>query len=196
MNSQQCNTPCGKYVSWHAILAGAMTALGLTFLFNLLTVGLGLTMYTHNEQGMQVLAFAGFAWILIGIYILLFLSGWVTGRLVHRDYSLHCCNGALHGFIMWALYLILSILILSHMTETTVILLKSTLATVSPETVASTTNAATTTATTSDIHKAGWSALGTFLVFFGGAFGACVGALYGIREGKKCLLKQGNGNQS
>ena len=62
MQNEHCE-PCGKYISLHAIFVGALVALGLTFLFNLLTVAIGLTLFTKNPSGQMILTFAGFAWI-------------------------------------------------------------------------------------------------------------------------------------
>lgn len=166
-----------KFISWHAVITGALVALGLTFLFNLLTTGLSLSMFTSNEQDMQAIGFIGFAWLLIGGYILLFLAGWVTGRLIHPCYSLHRCNGALHGFVMWSIYLILSILLLSNMTEASIALLRASFSTLAVDPAVN---------VVQETRNAGLSTIASFLILLAGAIGASIGAYYGIGESKKC----------
>jgi hypothetical protein len=197
MHDEHCQ-PCGKYISWQAILGGSLVALGLTFLFNLLTIAIGLSLFTQNTTGKMALTFGGFAWILIGIYIILFLSGWVTGRIVNHRHSLHGANGFLHGFLTWTLYLIISLFALSHMaSDSAAALLKTTAVNTeidSNESVqAGTENTGDSSSVkaqsaqeTKSVHKRGITTFSTFFIFLVGAIGCCVGAGYGIRESRKC----------
>lgn len=197
MHNEHCQ-PCGKYISWSAISGGALVALGLTFLFNLLTVAMGLSLFTQNPSGKMILTFAGFAWILIGIYIILFLSGWVTGRIVHHKHSLHGANGCLHGFLVWTAFLIISLFVLSHMaSDSAAVLLRTTTinAQIDNEVTAASATESTdgssnvkmkNTQETKNIHKRGLETFATFFIFLIGAIGCCAGACYGIREGRKC----------
>lgn len=188
MNMQAQNCCTHKSMSWGAILTGALVALGLTFLFNLLTIAVGLSLFTQNADGAKALTFAGYAWVLIGGYIILFISGWVAGRLIHHHCRLHWCNGVLHGFVTWTFYLILSMLVLAHMaTPASVSLLRTTFVSVTeydqptPQERA----AASSTTTETKAHRAGLAALGSFFIFLVGAFGCSAGAAYGIRECRK-----------
>lgn len=189
MNMQAQNCCTHKSMSWGAILTGALVALGLTFLFNLLTIAIGLSLFTQNADGAKVLTFAGYAWVLIGGYIILFIAGWIAGRLVHHHCRLHWCNGVLHGFVTWTLYLILSMLVLAHMaTPASVALLRTTFVSVTEydqPTQSDTTATSGTVSETKIAHKAGHVALGSFFIFLVGAFGCAVGAAYGIRECRK-----------
>lgn len=128
-----------KPITWSAVISGAMIAFGLTFLFHLLTLGIGLAIFSTNEQGMKELAFNGYIWTLAGSIIILFIAGWKTGKLI-RIYpvqALHvqqemvagnpsteptlasektythsyceCSHGMTHGFLAWVLYLMISL---------------------------------------------------------------------------------------
>lgn len=166
------------YGSWKAILSGALVALGLTFLFNLLTAGLGLSLFTENASDQKVLFFAGFAWMLVGGYIILFLAGWVTGRQICQD----CppCRGFVYGFITWTVYLIMSLLLVANVTEANnfVVLQNSFV-----------TSLGQITLPTNTVNKVGLVTLSTFLLFFVGALGCSIGAYCGIKGCKKCNEK-------
>ncbi len=195
MNMQADNGCISKSLSWGAVLTGALVALGLTFLFNLLTIALGLSLYTQNADGAKMLTFAGYAWVLIGGYIILFLSGWVAGRLVHHHCILHWCNGILHGFVTWTVYLILSMLVLSYMaTPASVSLLRTTFMTITDKTTTPTPNTQNDSSSTPQtVHKAGHAAFGSFFIFFVGALGCAAGAAYGVRE-RRLSLEGNRGN--
>lgn len=192
---------CGKYVSWNAILFGSLVAIGLTFLFNLLTVALGLSLFSPSQSGKMALTFAGFAWILIGGYIILFLAGWVTGRIVSHKHSLHAANGILHGFLAWTIYLIISMFVLSHMaSESAATLLRNTViqSNVTHDTDLNATESTKRNVNAENdanepsphqVHKAGIATFATFFIFLIGAIGCCAGACYGIKECRKCHEK-------
>lgn len=202
MHNGNCQ-PSDKAISWNAVLGGAFVALGLTFLFNLLTIAIGLSLFTQNTAGKMILTYSGFAWILLGIFFILFISGWVAGRIVSYKHSLHCANGVLHGFLCWTVYLIISLFVLSHMaSDSAAVLIKSTLVyadtntteveasnAVDPEDSTTSTQIAKNTQTTQNIHKRGLATFATFFIFLLGAVGSCVGACYGISACKKCHSK-------
>lgn len=97
-----------KCLSWKPIIAGALTAIGLSFLLNLFSVAIGLTAYTTNSQGVENLAFAGLIATALGIVASMFASGWIAGYLGHR----HCNKrhlGALYGFFAWCIALIVMV---------------------------------------------------------------------------------------
>jgi hypothetical protein len=192
MHNEHCQ-PCGKYISWNAILGGSLVAIGLTFLFNLLTIALGLSLFTHNPSGQMILTFAGFAWILIGVYIILFLAGWVTGRIVNHKHSLHGSNGFLHGFLTWTAYLIISLFVLSHVASDSAAVLLRTTAVQSQAnnelSLSTVTENNERAQETKNVNKKGFETFATFFIFLVGAIGCTVGACYGIREGRKCHEK-------
>ncbi len=128
------------HITWSAVIAGALIAFGLTFLFNLLTIGIGLAIFSTNEQGMKELAFNGYIWTLVGGIVILFIAGWKTGKLIriYPVYALQveqetvtasssvepalaseklysrsyceCSHGMTHGFLAWVLYLVISLI--------------------------------------------------------------------------------------
>ncbi len=196
MHNENC-PPCKKTISWNAVLVGAIVALGLTFLFNLLTLAVGLSLFTKDPTGQMILTFSSFAWILIGGYFVLFVSGWLGGRVVnHHTCSLHKANGCLHGFLIWTVFLIISLFGLSFMaSDAASILLKTTAITTPAETDLSLSNEpATMTNTTSSkeaksVRKKGLATFATFFIFTVGAVGCCAGAHYGVRDSSQCHEK-------
>lgn len=173
-----CPTGCHKkYIHWRPIFAGAVVALGLTFLFNLLTVGLGLSFFTTDSGGQTVLVFSGLAWMVLGGYITLFIAGWVTGRQVcHGSY--HCCVGMVHGFMVWTLYLVASLFIVSHVSDVaSLVVLKNAF-------IANSGHLIDVVA----VNKLGVVALSTFIIFAVGALGACIGAYCGIKASERCQV--------
>jgi hypothetical protein len=141
-----------KPITWSAVISGAMIAFGLTFLFHLLTIGIGLSIFSTNEQGIKELAFNGYIWTLVGGVIILFIAGWKTGKLVRicPMHTLHmqqpavplqptlsetvstnshcyCSHGMTHGFLAWVLYLIISLIFMIFIAQAaSVTFLKST----------------------------------------------------------------------
>lgn len=107
-------------ISWSAVITGAIIAFGATFLFNFLTISLGLVLYTPSAEGSAQLVNEAFLWTLIGGFILLLLTGWVTGKLIGISHSRvpKSITGATHGFLAWALYLIMSLSLTVLLSET------------------------------------------------------------------------------
>jgi len=168
-----------KYLHWKAVFAGAVMAMGMTFLFNLLTLALGLSLYAPDHTEKMALTFASVAWFVVGSYIVLFIPGWVAGRLVGHDHSFHLANGFLHGFVTWSLYLMISWLFLSAMKDaTSTSILQSLFSAMQANHTAS-------NMPTNEVHNIGYTGLVIFSAFFIGAMGCCIGASCGIKESKK-----------
>ena len=103
-------------LSWKPIIAGALVAIGLSFLLNLFSVAIGLTVFTTNSEGVQILVFSGLIACCIGIVTSMFASGWITGYLGQR----HCNKrhlGALYGFLAWCVALIVTIFIATQVQQ-------------------------------------------------------------------------------
>jgi len=131
----QCSTQGykAKTITWSAVIAGAMIAFGLTFLFNLITIGVGLVIFPDTAKEMKEMAYIGFLWTVLGAFVILFFAGWKTGKLIKlcpmhfSDYtaavpnattsqatpvyhkSCLCAHGMTHGFLAWVLHLMISL---------------------------------------------------------------------------------------
>jgi len=208
MNMQH-DSHCKRYFSWKAVFVGAVVAFGLLFLFNLLTLGGGLSSYTRTEKGLEVLVALAYLWTLLGSFVMLFIAGLVTSMVVSHD---HCTNepyhGILHGFITWVLYILISVTFLTHVSEASIVTFPQNFLNVSKETLnadtdnatAAANNAVSSSATTSntneenranqkEAHKLGIATLATFFIFLVEAIGACFGAWCGMDLRRRYLPK-------
>lgn len=102
-----------KCFTWKPIFAGALVAIGLTFLLNLFSVAIGLTAFSVNE-GTETLVLGGLIGTAIGIVAVMFVSGWVAGYLGNRYCNKHHL-GALYGFLTWCLALIFAVFLAGHL---------------------------------------------------------------------------------
>ncbi|MES2218121.1 MAG: hypothetical protein V4501_06900 [Pseudomonadota bacterium] len=109
-SDQLAHTNECKCLSWKPVVAGALVAVGLSFLLNLFSVAIGLTAYTTNSEGVENLAFGGLIGTAIGVIASMFAAGWLSGYLSQR----HCSKrhlGALYGFLTWCVALIVAFFI-------------------------------------------------------------------------------------
>lgn len=112
-------TPDYRSIVWKPILAGAIIATGLSFLFNLFSVAIGLHIVTTTSEGVEQLAFGGLLGTGIGIVASMFASGWLTGYLAlsyYREHNEHNL-GAIYGFLAWCIALIIAIFLASPMQQ-------------------------------------------------------------------------------
>ena len=99
-------------ISWGAILAGTLTTIALMFLLNILGLGIGLTTIdplTESDPFSGVGISTAIWWILSNVAAL-FTGGLVAARMSGLPSNI---DGALHGFLVWALSLILAIVMLT-----------------------------------------------------------------------------------
>lgn len=169
------NIGTSNKISWSSIITGAFVALGLIVLFNMLTLGIGLSAATTHKGGEVTLMVGSFIWLFVGGYIILFLAGWVTGMLA-KEYTLNACHGILYGFLMWSLALT-ACAVLGSLTTGSVLFTLSKI----PEFLAP---SADSTVTIHEAHKAGVATLSAFFILLMGALGACVGGYFGVKYGK------------
>ncbi len=101
-----------KRVSWGAIFAGAIVAVVVQFLLNLLGLGIGLTTFEFASADDSVTGFgmAQGIWAVISALIALFVGGWVAGRLAGMPRK---TDGMLHGVVVWALTTLLTLYLLT-----------------------------------------------------------------------------------
>lgn len=122
MNEQQCTDKkiydhpylCGiKCISWSAILLSALIGFGLTFLFNMFALSLGLSAFTSGSDGSTTLAIGGFIGLVVVAFVSMFIAGWISGYL-GRPYCTKRNLGELYGFGTWSVVLLLSIVLVAN----------------------------------------------------------------------------------
>ncbi|MDT0690141.1 hypothetical protein RM549_10120 [Salegentibacter sp. F188] len=93
--------------SWGAIFAGALTALAISFLLNLLGLGIGLTSINPMTESdpLAGLGTGTIIWWGLSNLVALFVGGLVAGRMSGFPSS---ADGGIHGFLAWALYAIVT----------------------------------------------------------------------------------------
>ncbi|WP_194851987.1 TIGR04086 family membrane protein [Nonlabens antarcticus] len=99
-------------VSWGAIFAGALTAITVLIVLNLLGLGIGLTSIdpmTDAQPLDGVGTWTVIYWIATSLASL-FIGGMVAGRMSGLPTA---TDGGLHGFMAWGVHLILGIFILT-----------------------------------------------------------------------------------
>lgn len=105
--------PLHTLVSWPAVIAGAMVAVAVGAMLNLLGVALGASAYNpYDFDGGDASGFTAAAgmWMAFANAIALFIGGAVATRAA--KYADHH-RGALHGLAVWALAFLLAITIAS-----------------------------------------------------------------------------------
>jgi hypothetical protein len=89
-------------VAWSAVVAGVFVALVVHILLNMLGAGIGassMEVRTPTQGEAQAIGWGAFAWWSISGIIAAFVGGWAAGLLAEGAGS---PNGALHGFLSWA----------------------------------------------------------------------------------------------
>jgi hypothetical protein len=105
---------CLKCISWTALFTGALVGTGLSFLLNLFSIAIGLSVYTTTTAGATSIAVGGLLGMAIGVIVAMFISGFVAGYLGRS----HCKRrhlGVLYGFTTWCLALIITVLLTASM---------------------------------------------------------------------------------
>lgn len=187
MNEKKCMHNY-THICWSSVISGSLVAIGLVFLFCLLTEGLGLTSATRTEGSTEILVFAVLAWLFVGSYVVFFMSGYVTGKIA-RTHCERSCHGLLYGFMSWALAIIVCIMLVTPMTQSkNILMIKTTTQSeviATPNEQQSNNNEIMTPATQHEVHKVGLATLAAFLIFFAGALGSSLGGYYAIQYHRK-----------
>lgn len=102
-----CHIHQNKCISWTAIFVGALTALGLGFLLNLLGITMGLSAFKMMSNGSIILAVGGILGIILGSIITMLAAGFVAGYL-GRLYCPERNLGIIYGFTTWVIALLLA----------------------------------------------------------------------------------------
>ena len=113
--NEQCGTHGYYYkrMSWGAVFAGALVGIGLSFLLNLLSVAIGLSVISTTQEGMASLAIGGLVGLLIGTIIAAFFGGYTAGCL-GRPFCGKAKYGIVYGFLAWIVALILAALLTTN----------------------------------------------------------------------------------
>jgi hypothetical protein len=122
MNNEQVNCAnhgdmthchkCVKLISWTGVIAGALIATGLSFLFNLFDIGIGLSVVSNSKEGVETVIVGGLIGMIIGAIVTMYVAGWVSGYIA-RPYCWNPHLGVLQGFTTWCLALIITLILLS-----------------------------------------------------------------------------------
>ncbi len=175
-----------KCLSWKPIIAGALMAIGLTFLLNLFMVAIGTTAFSTDSEGVEKLAFGGLIASGLGVIACMFASGWVTGYL-----GKHYCSkrhlGALYGFLAWCVALIVTIFLIAD-AQQYITFYGHFLSGTGSTFQASTSNGTASVAATLPPRSLVISTFIIFVLFFLSAFSCSLGGHCGMRH--KC--KQDN----
>lgn len=103
------------YVSWSAIFSGAIVGVGLNFLLNLLSLGIGAASFSIQKGGQTVFSLGGFLFFCLSALIAMSTTGWVAGRLTVSELSKWW--GIFFGFLAWSMLLIFTIILITNMIQ-------------------------------------------------------------------------------
>lgn len=181
-------TGCNSWINWNAILVPALLAIGLSFLVNIFTAGVGLSAYTTSPEGQITIMVGGFIWLFLIFYFVMFLIGYVSGVMTQP----FRCAGVLHAFAAWSLALLINVALFSQTAANafgtpTYYSYKAVATSTQTQTQAQPTvnQAATEDAAT----KMGIGVLGLFFIFLAGALGSCTGGYVGSRQPKDAVVR-------
>ncbi len=103
-----------RRASWGSILAGVATVLAVSFLLSLIGTSIGLFMLdpTDSDPFSGVGTSVGI-WTVVSLLVSLAAGGFVAGKLAARD-------GIIHGFLTWAVSLIITVVLGTMMVSSAV----------------------------------------------------------------------------
>jgi hypothetical protein len=106
-----------KSISWTAVIAGTLIALGLNFLLSLFGFAIGLSAFSTTKEGLVSLAIGGFIGFIIIAFVSMFVAGWAAGYIGRQHYvynpglPYNRNYGMIYGFMTWSLSLIVMIVL-------------------------------------------------------------------------------------
>lgn len=216
MNEQQCTDKkmsdhpylCGiKCISWSAIIFSALIGFGLTFLFNMFALSVGLSAFTFNPEGNSNLAIGGFVGLVVAAFVSMFIAGWISGYL-GRPYCKRRNLGELYGFGTWSVTLIFTIIFVANVGQllthynyivdrntTTISYTNNQTAPIVSEKTKQHADKTTNTHLTVNAEKAtntvGQATFIIFFLFFIGALASMFGGRCGMSYRKSEMIKEG-----
>lgn len=176
-----------KRISWSAIIVGALIGLGISFLLNLFSIAIGLSVVKTTSDGLASLAIGGLIGILIGTIVSTFASGFAAGYL-GRPFCSKRNLGIVYGFTTWCVAFIMIVVLASsvgrYVAEYTSFI-------ANPKTVVVVNDQQTpavSTPNTSNVvvnaqaatNNLGYAASVIFALFFIGALSSCIGGHCGM----------------
>ncbi|HET6757424.1 MAG TPA: hypothetical protein VFH21_07420 [Burkholderiales bacterium] len=109
-----------KRISWGAIFAGVIIAMAVQFLLSLLGTGIGMSTVDPAQGDTPSAGAFGIGagiWWTVSSLIALFIGGWAAGHLAGNPLKK---DGALHGFLTWALSTLVMLYLISSAVGTVV----------------------------------------------------------------------------
>lgn len=102
-------------ISWGGVLAGALAAITISFLLNLLGMGIGLNSIDPmtDSQPFAGLGIGTIIWWVLSNLAALFVGGLIAARAAGLPSA---TDGGLHGFLAWGVYLVISVLFITSLT--------------------------------------------------------------------------------
>lgn len=102
-------------ISWGGVIAGALVAISISFLLNILGIGIGLTSIDPltDSQPFDGLGIGTIVWWILSNLSSLFVGGLVAARAAGLPSA---TDGGIHGFLAWGLYLMVSVLLITSIT--------------------------------------------------------------------------------
>jgi hypothetical protein len=112
-----CSIVSFKCMSWTGIIAGALIAVGLSFLFSLFGAGIGLAAFHTTPEGATTMAIGGYIGMVIGTIAIMYLAGWVAGYCGRTSCCSSQCIGAVYGITAWCLALVVMVILATQTTQ-------------------------------------------------------------------------------
>ncbi|MCX7114711.1 MAG: hypothetical protein NTW08_02200 [Gammaproteobacteria bacterium] len=193
IHASHCTIHPFKRICWTAVFVGALVGVGLGFLLNLFGVAMGLSVVAVNKEGAVALAIGGFIGVAIAVIASMVTAGYAAGYL-GRGYCPQRNHGILYGFVTWCVALILSAVVMAHVSQYvsayahtiagTTIMMSADASGVSAVTMASDTSSVDKKQhVTNVVASQGSLACGAsllFALFFIGAVSTCFGASWAM----------------
>lgn len=101
-----------KKISWAAVFAGALIALGIQLLLSLLGLGVGMSAVdpAQEQNPAAGLGTGAAIWSIVTLLLALFAGSWVAGRLSR---TAHRFEGLLHGLLTFVVLILFNIYLLT-----------------------------------------------------------------------------------
>lgn len=198
---------CHRCVSWSAILMGALVAVTFGFLLNLLSLGIGLSVYSSTPDNPTVFAVGGFVGLVIFAFLTMMPAGFVAGKLG----GAHCTKkraGELYGIATWAVGFIITVLLASSIgnfvNQTTYLVNRNAINLRVVDLARNDTyqvqqnapNNNTKTEVMVDPEKAAQATalatFATFFIYFMGLVASCLGGRMAVICNRRCMNQNGN----